>query len=129
MATGSRQAMKTAARQKRILRAVLAYWVVAWTSIEVCSVLEDALALPEWLDQFAVMLCLVGLPFVVASACLFGWSPTSVTNRSDGNRDWAKNDREALARSIADEVYARLLVDMQDAGDTPDCYGGVRKHQ
>ena len=42
----------------------------AWVCYEIIDTITDRLVLPEWLPVLAIVLFLVGLPFVVATACV-----------------------------------------------------------
>ena len=44
------------------------YLVVSWVVYEVVQGLTEGLALPQWFPAFAVVLLLIGLPIVVATA-------------------------------------------------------------
>ena len=103
----------TELRRRKVMRAVMMYWVVAWTCIEVSSVIEQALALPDWLDQSTVALALAGLPVVVLLAWLFDWSPDGlIWDRSEGA---VSNTEREIAERIAGEVLKRLREDTQAA--------------
>ena len=103
----------TELRRRKVMRAVVVYWVVAWTCIEVSSVLEQALALPDWLDQSTVALALAGLPVVMLLAWLFDWSPDGlIWDRPEGAV--SSTERE-LAERIAGEVLKRLREEPQAA--------------
>jgi len=99
-------------RRRNVLRAVVSYWVVAWTCIEVSSVVEQALGLPSWLDQLVVILAAVGLPAVVLLSWIFEWGPNGmVIDPRDSHRGPIKEDQDELARRIASEVYLQMLKD------------------
>lgn len=100
-------------RRRNVLRAVLAYWVVAWTSIEVGSVIEQALSLPEWVDLAIVILSIVALPVVIVVSWIFEWGPggLAIDYRDPGTTQIPHNHHE-LASHIAREVYEQLLNDL-----------------
>ncbi len=49
---------------------LLIYIGGAWLCYEIIDTITDRLVLPEWLPVLAIILFLVGLPFVVATACV-----------------------------------------------------------
>ena len=99
-------------RRRNVLRAVVAYWVAAWTCIEVSSVIESALSLPEWVDLMFVIASIAGLPIVIAVSWIFEWGPTGlVTDKGDETTCQVATIRQELASLIAREVYEQLSND------------------
>ena len=97
-------------RRRHVVRAVVVYWVAAWTCIEVSSVIEQALMLPEWIDQTIVILAAAGLPVVVVTSWLFEWGPHGlVADDRNFDRLHESEMRRELADQIATEVYRRLV--------------------
>lgn len=107
-------------RRRHVVRAVVVYWVAAWTCIEVSSVIEQALMLPEWIDQTIVLLAAAGLPIVVATSWLFEWGPQGLVadDRDFGHLRDSDIQRE-LATRIANEVYRRLAEENQQTVTRP----------
>ena len=106
-------------RRRNVFRAVVAYWVVAWTCIEVSSVFEQALLLPEWLDQMFVLFGVAGLPIVVVLSWLFEWGPTGlIVDVSDKPQRQITDRQQELASRIASEVYRKLLNDLNGSGNS-----------
>ncbi len=100
-------------RRRNVCRAVVAYWVVAWTCIEVSSVVEQALMLPEWLDQMVIIFCVAGLPIVVSVSWIFEWEPSGLVAHDRELRHSRTGDHQhEFASRIADEVYRRLVDDL-----------------
>lgn len=98
-------------RRRHVFRAVVAYWVVAWTGIEVSSLVEQALMLPDWLDRTVVILAIAGLPVVAVCAWVFEWETCGLVldDATRRHSDVAEHEREReIARRIASEVYSRL---------------------
>ena len=96
-------------RRRNVFRAVVAYWVVAWTCIEVSSVIEQALLLPEWFDQMVVIFAAGGLPIVVVVSWVFEWGPSGlVTDSRDLNQASSADRQHEFAVRVANEVYRRL---------------------
>ncbi len=65
-------------RRRRVIRACVAYFVVAWLLVETSSVVFPALLLPEWTHRLVVILALAGLPVVVVLAWVFDISPKGI---------------------------------------------------
>ncbi len=100
-------------RRRNVFRAVVAYWVVAWTCIEVSSVVEQALSLPEWVDLAFVIFSMAGLPIVIVVSWVFEWSPLGLVIDDRDAGSWQLGDkRQELANQIAREVHARLINDL-----------------
>lgn len=100
-------------RRRNVPRSVVAYWVVAWTCIEVSSVIEQALYLPEWVDQIVVILSVAGLLVVVILSWTFEWGPSGVVSDDGALRELAVTEHEReFARRVASEVYGRLSRDL-----------------
>ncbi len=95
-------------RRRKVCRATFAYWVVAWTCIEVSAVIEQALSLPAWLDHVVVLLSLAGLPVVIVCSWLFDLSPAGLVLDSRQEASPEPSSHEALVHSIANEVCLKL---------------------
>ena len=96
-------------RRRNVPRALVAYWVVAWTCIEVGSVIEQALLLPEWTDLAIVILSITGLPIVVAVSWYFEWAPDGLAiDCRDAEETRMTYQERQFASQIAREVYDRL---------------------
>jgi tetratricopeptide (TPR) repeat protein len=59
--------------KNRSLWQILAFYVAAsWVVLQVVDVVKDNLGLPDWVFPFAMLLLLVGLPIIVATAVVQG---------------------------------------------------------
>ncbi len=56
--------------RRSLWQVLLIYVGGAWVCYEIIDTITDRLALPDWLPVLAIILFLVGLPFVVATACV-----------------------------------------------------------
>ncbi len=56
--------------RRSLWQVLLIYVGGAWVCYEIIDTITDRLALPEWLPVLAIILFLLGLPFVVATACV-----------------------------------------------------------
>jgi len=60
-------------RNKRTLWQVLAVYVGAsWVILQVVDIVKDNLGLPDWVFPFALLLLLIGLPIIIATAVVQG---------------------------------------------------------
>ena len=103
-------------RRRNVLRAVVAYWVVAWTCIEVSAVIEQALSLPQWTDLIFVVCSIAGLPVVILLSWVFEWSPAGlVFDDRDARSPESADQRRELASQIAREVHRQLVNDLSQS--------------
>jgi len=65
-------------RRRRVIKASIAYLVVAWALIEITSVVFPAVLLPEWTHRLVVILAAVGFPVVLVLAWVFDISPDGI---------------------------------------------------
>ncbi len=71
-----------------MIRTVVVYWLVAWAVIEVVSVLEPALQLPEWVDRLVIVLSIAGFPIAIVLAWAVELTPDGgyqKTSRKNGD--------------------------------------------
>ncbi|KPK60941.1 MAG: hypothetical protein AMS21_09255, partial [Gemmatimonas sp. SG8_38_2] len=62
------QEMVTTIRNARLLRIVLVYLGASFAVIEAVDILIDSVGLPDWVLPGAIVLLLLGLPIIVATA-------------------------------------------------------------
>ena len=55
-------------KQSRIVQVVLVYLGVSWGILQAVDVLQNTLALPDWIGPVAVILLLIGLVILAATA-------------------------------------------------------------
>jgi len=55
-------------RQARLFRVLLVYLAASWLILQVSSLLQEQLRLPEWLTPVAVILLVIGLVIISATA-------------------------------------------------------------
>ncbi len=73
--------------KNRSLWQILAFYAAAsWVVLQVVDVVKDNLGLPDWVFPFALLLLLVGLPIIVATAVVQGRHAT------DGSADSASGE-------------------------------------
>ncbi|HSM36807.1 MAG TPA: hypothetical protein VK837_10460 [Longimicrobiales bacterium] len=69
-------------KSSRLFQVLILYLGASWVVIEVAGVLQDALYLPDWLTPVALVLLLVGLVIVLATAWIQGNPQTDVREAS-----------------------------------------------
>lgn len=62
-------------RRRKVVRAGIAYGVVAWATIEIASATFEPLHLPEWSLTFVIIVAAAGLPLTIVLAWLFDLGP------------------------------------------------------
>lgn len=79
----------TRMKEARIIPVLLAYLVACWGILLLVDLLQDRFGLPDWMDPVAIVLLLVGLLMVTATAWKLS-HPLSRTQRSEGKvpGDW-----------------------------------------
>jgi serine/threonine-protein kinase len=85
----------TEVHRRSIWQVLLVYIGAAWACFELIDTVAERLALPAWLPGFAIVLFLLGLPFVIATAFV----------RDDAGSPLTTGEFEALpAEARADEL-------------------------
>lgn len=83
-------------RRWSLLQILAAYVVVGWLAMETAENLTFVLGLPDWVQPFTLVLLLVGLPVILATAVIQGRGRTAA-----GSGPGAPADARAPERSIA----------------------------
>jgi TolB-like protein len=79
-------------RRRRVIKASVAYLLVAWVLIETTAVIFPAILLPEWAHRFVVVLAGVGLPVVLALAWVFDVSADGIKYTENVSKDSTPGD-------------------------------------
>ncbi len=85
-------------RSARIVQVLVVYLGASWAVLQIADVLTEALSLPEWVPPVAVLLLLIGLIVILATAWV--QSLPSTTAREEAGEiptDWQVAPGEALA--------------------------------
>ena len=69
-------------RRRKVYQVAGVYLIVAIGALELADVLVPATTLPEWSEEFFVVLALVGFPIVVVLAWTFDLTPTGLRRES-----------------------------------------------
>jgi len=97
-----------------VIRASVAYLVVAWVVIEVTSVVFPAILLPDWAHRLVVILAGVGFPIVLVLAWAFDVSPDGITYTGESGADDKPGGSSDRAPSrvppAADQATASICV-------------------
>lgn len=88
-------------RRRRVIKATVAYLVVAWLIIETTSVVFPAVLLPEWTHRLVVILAGAGIPIVLVLAWVFDISPDGIKVTDDSTKAAAAIDGKSAERSAA----------------------------
>jgi TolB-like protein/Tfp pilus assembly protein PilF len=101
--------------RRSLWQVLVIYLVASWGVLQVVDTFVDALQLPDWLPAFALMLLLVGLPIVLATAFVqeggpsrHRWGPPSEESEDDGSRS-------AVAAPPEDGRPTRRLLNWRNA--------------
>lgn len=79
-----------------MVKAIVAYLVVAWMIIEVTSIIFPALLLPEWAHRLVVILAAAAFPIVVVLSWVFDVTPGGIT-RTEEHIDSPSDNRPGLS--------------------------------
>ena len=81
--------MSRSTHQRSLWQVVGLYAAGSWVVLQVVDVVKDNMGLPDWVFPFALLLLLIGLPIIVATAVVQGRHPT------DGSDDAASGEATA----------------------------------
>ena len=92
-------------RSARIVQVLLVYLGASWAVLQIADVLTEALSLPDWVPPVAVLLLLVGLVIILATAWVQSL-PTTTAKEEAGEipTDWQVAPAEALASLKAGQL-------------------------
>jgi len=71
-------------KRRKIFQVAAVYAVVAWLIIQIVSVIEAPLRLPEWFDTAIIVLLAIGLPIALVLSWGFNLTPEGVVREGDG---------------------------------------------
>jgi tetratricopeptide (TPR) repeat protein len=91
----------TRLRQARIVQVLLVYLGVSWGILQAVDVLQNMLPLPQWVGPVAVILLLIGMMIILATAWVQSLPSTDAREKAgEVPSDWEIAPRE-LGRSLA----------------------------
>lgn len=70
-------------QRRNVIRAVIAYVVLAWILLQVSTGLEEALDLPAWFDAVVTAMLAIGLPIVAVFSWVYELTPDGVVKTED----------------------------------------------
>jgi TolB-like protein/Tfp pilus assembly protein PilF len=70
-------------QRRNVIRAVVAYVVLAWILLQVSTGLEEALNLPAWFDAVIIAMLAIGLPVVAVFSWIYELTPDGVMKTED----------------------------------------------
>ena len=99
--------------KNRSLWQILAFYAAAsWVVLQVVDVVKDNLGLPDWVFPFAMLLLLIGLPIIVATAVVQGRHAAAGAGSA---ADAASPEREEDALATEPERSPRRLFTWRNA--------------
>jgi TolB-like protein len=66
-------------RERSVFKVATVYAIVAWLLVQVASIVQPALRLPEWLTTLAVVLAFGGFPIALLLSWFLEWHPHGLT--------------------------------------------------
>ena len=69
--------------RRNVFRVGAAYMVIGWLIVQVATTLEEALALPEWVDKVVVVLLLLGFPVAIIISWAYELTPEGLQKTED----------------------------------------------
>ena len=101
-------------RRRKVIRAIIVYWLVARAAIEIVSVLEPAMQHPDWLDRMVIILAMVAFPVVVVMAWAYDLSPDTEHGATDRTATTGDISGQAPEHSIAVLPFENLSEDSEN---------------
>lgn len=74
-------------KRRKVYRAMAIYVVVAIGALELADVLVPSTRLPDWTDEFVLILLILGLPLVLVLAWMFDVTPEGVSKTAEAEDD------------------------------------------
>ena len=70
-------------KRRHVMRAAVAYLVVAWLVVQVADVMIDLAGLPDWIGQVVLWLLAIAFPIVLVVSWFYEITPQGITADSD----------------------------------------------
>lgn len=97
MTASPRPSLLTRLKQARIVQVLVVYLGASWVVLQIADTLTDALALPGWVSPVAVLLLLVGLVIIMATAWVQSLASTTAAEEAgEIPTDWEIAPADAL---------------------------------
>ncbi len=87
-------------KRRNVFKVATAYAIAGWLIIQIVTVIEAPLALPDWFDTAIIVLVAIGFPIALIIAWAFELTP-------DGMK---KSDEVAIAESVTNQTGKKLNV-------------------
>ncbi|MBO6793642.1 MAG: hypothetical protein JJ895_07015 [Balneolaceae bacterium] len=87
-------------KRRNVIKVATAYAIAGWLIIQIVTVIEQPLALPDWFDTAIIVLVAIGFPIALIIAWAFELTP-------DGMK---KSDEVAIAESVTNQTGKKLNV-------------------
>lgn len=85
------------AHRRSLWQVVGVYLVSSWLVLQVVDTVSGVLGLPDWVPPFALILILIGLPIVVATALVQEGAPGQAASEAEESASTAKGSADAEA--------------------------------
>jgi TolB-like protein/Tfp pilus assembly protein PilF len=95
-------------RRRNVFKVTVAYVALGWVVTQVTATVAPLLHLPEWIAPVVLWIGVIGFPFVVAFAWLFGRAPEGMPREGEGDRIADSVSVAAPAAVAADHSIAVL---------------------
>ena len=70
------------AHRRSLWQVLSVYMVAAWVALQVVEIITESAGLPDWAQPFALILLVIGLPVVLATAVVQEGRPGKPNQRS-----------------------------------------------
>jgi tetratricopeptide (TPR) repeat protein len=81
------RALVAEAHRRSVWQVLAVYGVVSWMGYEVILGITDGVGLPDWVPAFAIVLFIIGLPLVLATAIVQEGGPERLEPRAEGSEE------------------------------------------
>ncbi len=85
-------------RRRNVFKVATAYVIAGWLIIQIVTVIEQPLALPDWFDTAIIILVAIGFPIALIIAWAFELTPEGMK----------KSDEVAIAESVTNQTGKKL---------------------
>ncbi|MBT8287417.1 MAG: hypothetical protein KJO00_05335 [Bacteroidia bacterium] len=74
-------------KRRHVIKAAIAYLVVAWVLLQVASMLLDTFHSPDWIKQAFTIFLIIGLPIWIVISWIYDFTPKGIEKTSDKPED------------------------------------------
>ena len=92
-------------QRRNVFRVGVAYLVGSWLVVQVCDVLFDAFALPDWSLRLVIILLAIALPVALFVAWAYELTPEGIKREEDVDRSQSITPQTGQRLNIAIMVW------------------------